>query len=89
MGDHGKINSKHRLLKKKVNFLKLETNLMKKVVYFFLAGVGVFVQVSMLGALCNNKVIDFWPLPLDHYLEIVLIIHYAPTEQRMAHEVKC
>ena len=73
VGDHRKINSKHRLLSKTVNFFQLEINLMKKVVYFLIP-----CRCRSLSSnfhawiLRNNKVIDSGPLPLEHYLKFVL-----------------
>ena len=46
----------------------------KKIFIFqFPAGEGVYVQIFMLGPLCNSKVTDSWPLPLEHYSKFVLI----------------
>ena len=51
MIDHGKIHSKHKLLSKKVNFIQLETNHMRKksFIFRFVGGVEISIQVFILG----------------------------------------
>ena len=55
--------------KKKVNFFKLGTYLMKRSRLFF-----NFCANFHAWTLCNNKVTEYWPLQLEHYINFVLIL---------------
>ena len=70
--DHGEINTKHRLLSKKVNFFQMETNLVKTVVCLSIpCRCGVSVQFSRLDPV-QQQSYRFLATPVRTLLKICL-----------------
>ena len=84
LGDLGKIHSNYRLLSiKSQYFPNWRPTLLKRIFYFSIPyRCRSFYANFYPWTLCNSKVTDFWPLPLKHYLKLVLTYRISSFKRR-------